>query len=41
MAIVGRGSASDPTVISMGANRREDGVDLNQFGLPLALSLVS
>ena len=31
---VGRGSASDPTVISMGANRREDGVDLSQFGLP-------
>ena len=35
----GRGSASDPTVISMGANRREDGVDLSQFGLPLAFIL--
>ena len=36
---VGRGPASDPTVISMGANRREDGVDLGQFGLPLAFFL--
>ena len=35
----GRGSASDPTVISMGANKREDGVDLTQFGLPLAFIL--
>ena len=35
----GRGPASDPTVISMGANRREDGVDLSQFGLPLAFIL--
>jgi len=35
----GRGPSSDPSVISMGANNREDGVDLTQFGLPLAFIL--
>ena len=35
----GRGPSSDPGVISMGANNREDGVDLTQFGLPLAFIL--
>ena len=35
----GRGSAKDPNVISMGATSREDGVDLTQFGLPLAFIL--
>ena len=33
------GSSSDPGVISMGANNREDGIDLTQFGLPLAFIL--
>jgi len=33
---VGRGPASDPNVFTMGANNREDGIDLTQFGLPLA-----
>ena len=35
----GRGPSSDPGVISMGANNREDGIDLTQFGLPLAFIL--
>ena len=35
----GRGASSDPGVISMGANNREDGIDLTQFGLPLAFIL--
>tara|TARA_B110000444_G_scaffold109939_1_gene103858 strand:+ start:239 stop:3190 length:2952 start_codon:yes stop_codon:yes gene_type:complete len=35
----GRGPASDPSVINMGANSREDGIDLTQFGLPLAFIL--
>jgi len=35
----GRGPALDPSVISMGANKREDGIDLGQFGLPLAFIL--
>ena len=32
----GRGSASDPGVVRMGARDSEDGIDLTQFGLPLA-----
>ena len=32
----GRGPASDPGVIRMGARNSEDGIDLTQFGLPLA-----
>jgi len=36
---VGRGPAADPNVVSMGASPREDGVDLTQFGLPLAFIL--
>jgi|TARA_B110000116_G_scaffold92685_1_gene80841 hypothetical protein len=35
----GRGPATDPGVIAMGANNREDGIDLTQFGLPLAFIL--
>ena len=35
----GRGAASEPGVIKMGANNNEDGVDLTQFGLPLAFIL--
>ena len=35
----GRGASSDPGVISMGANNREVGIDLTQFGLPLAFIL--
>ena len=35
----GRGPASESNVISLGANSREDGVDLTQFGLPLAFIL--
>ena len=35
----GRGPASEPGVIKMGANNNEDGVDLSQFGLPIAFLL--
>ena len=35
----GRGPANNPNVISMGATSREDGVDLTQFGIPLAFIL--
>ena len=35
----GRGPASEPGVIKMGANNNEDGIDLTQFGLPLAFIL--
>ena len=35
----GRGPASEPGVIRMGANNNEDGVDLSQFGLPIAFLL--
>ena len=35
----GRGPASDPGVIRMGARNNEDGIDLTQFGLPLAFIL--
>ena len=35
----GRGPSSDSGVIAMGANNREDGIDLTQFGLPLAFIL--
>ena len=35
----GRGPAAEPGVIAMGANNREDGIDLTQFGLPLAFIL--
>ena len=35
----GRGPASDSGVIKMGARNNEDGVDLTQFGLPLAFLL--
>ena len=35
----GRGPSSDSGVISMGANNREDGIDITQFGLPLAFLL--
>ena len=35
----GRGPSSDSGVISMGANNREDGIDITQFGLPLAFFL--
>ncbi len=35
----GRGPASDSGVIKMGARNSEDGVDLTQFGLPLAFIL--
>ncbi|MBH08912.1 MAG: hypothetical protein CMG74_00925 [Candidatus Marinimicrobia bacterium] len=35
----GRGSSKNPSVTSMGANSREDGIDWTQFGLPLALIL--
>ena len=35
----GRGPASDPGVIKMGAKNNEDGIDLTQFGLPLAFIL--
>mgnify|MGYP003971719657 FL=1 len=35
----GKGLASDPTVSPMGAKSSEDGVDWNQFGLPLAFIL--
>ena len=36
---MGRGPAADPNVFTMGANNREDGIDLTQFGLPLAFVL--
>ena len=36
---VGRGSATDPGVIRMGAKNSEDGIDITQFGLPLAFIL--
>ena len=35
----GRGPASEPGVIRMGAKNNEDGVDLSQFGLPIAFLL--
>jgi len=35
----GRGPASNSSVIPMGAIKREDGIDLSQFGLPLAFFL--
>ena len=35
----GRGPASEPGVIKMGAKNSEDGVDITQFGLPLAFIL--
>ncbi len=35
----GRGPANDPGVIRMGARNNEDGIDLTQFGLPLAFIL--
>ena len=35
----GRGPSADPGVIAMGANNREDGIDLTQFGLPIAFIL--
>ena len=35
----GRGPASDLSVIKMGAKNSEDGIDLAQFGLPLAFIL--
>ncbi len=35
----GRGPSVESGVISMGANNREDGIDITQFGLPLAFIL--
>ncbi|MBA65270.1 MAG: hypothetical protein CMG55_05670 [Candidatus Marinimicrobia bacterium] len=35
----GRGPSAESGVISMGANNREDGIDITQFGLPLAFIL--
>ncbi len=35
----GRGPSTDPYVTPMGANKREDGIDWTQFGLPLAFIL--
>ena len=36
---VGRGAATDPGVIRMGAKNSEDGIDITQFGIPLAFIL--
>ena len=36
---VGRGPATDPGVIRMGAKNSEDGIDITQFGIPLAFIL--